>query len=454
MQDRKISFPNEIHNLIINEIGFEYYAVLTTNQLYTPCPTADTKIYPLKALSAYRLVSHLFSFLATPFMFSTIILTYHKTRHHAQRRKIHSERLRGLLHILNDNDNFFSSTVRTLDYYYEWERFGNLDDGAIFYKILSQLPRIQNFSFGPSIADSRIKYPEIAQDFTSAIRNLCRSPFLTILGLRNIKHFPITIITACPNLRVLRLQRMTDLSHDSMSSPQDDDLLYLDSLEIDDESTRALLKSDIPPLSECLSRLKRLRLLRVGFKVCGTRATMVKKWAQTLTHLDICYILDPFPVADNEELIDLARLPALRSLKVHFILVTSEVSLPTYLHHFFNLPSAPTGIKAMEISIFWQFPSGYGGQRPKDIFFPEAGWSKLDQILASEKYPSLEQVVFDFRIRKANIKSSPIPKNGPLMHSMIDTLFPVVKASKRVRYSLRFTKRHTRYLWLDGLDVI
>ncbi|KAF8798619.1 hypothetical protein BYT27DRAFT_7203203, partial [Phlegmacium glaucopus] len=393
-----------------------YYAVLTTNEIYTPSPTADTKISPLKALSAYCLVSHLFSFLATLFMFSTIVLTYHKTRHQAQRHKIHSKRLRGLLHILNNNNNFFSST-----------QFGNLDDGAIFYKVLSQLPRIQNFSFGPSIADSRIKYPEIAQDFISAIQNLCRSPFLTALKLRTIKHFPITIITTCPNLQVLHLQRMKNLSHDSMSSPQDDDLLYLDYLEIDDNSTRALLKSDIPPLSECLSRLKRLRLLRVGFKVCGTRATMVKKWAQTLTHLDICYILDTFPVADNEELINLARLPALRSLKVHFVLVTSAVSLPTYLHHFFNLPSAPTGIKAMEISISWQFHSGYGGQCSKDIFLPEAGRSTLvNQISASEKYPSLEQVDFDFRIKKAGIKCS--PRNGPLMHS-------VVKASKRVRYS-------------------
>ena len=190
----KICFPNEIHNLIINEIGFDY-------QLY---PRAAETLLALKTLSACRLVSHDICLLATPFMFSTILLAYKKRHYNGD---LHCKRPRSLLRILNNNDNFFSSTVRKVVYHYKKENLGNSEDGTIFSMVLGQLPRIQKFSF-ESVRE--IQFSSIAPEFISAIRNLCRSPLLTTLGLRFIQDFPVTIITGCPNLRALRLQ-LTEL---------------------------------------------------------------------------------------------------------------------------------------------------------------------------------------------------------------------------------------------------
>ena len=46
---------------------------------------------------------------------------------------------------------------------------------------------------------------EIPEDLASAIQALCRSPSLTTLYLDNFTKFSFTAITACPNLRYLRL---------------------------------------------------------------------------------------------------------------------------------------------------------------------------------------------------------------------------------------------------------
>ena len=149
--------------------------------------TVTTK--PQAALACCRLASHLLCSLATAPFFHLYwrILVDRATK------------LNEILSIHN-----IAVSVRTLAlHFYNFPTLRNYTCGTLMSAILHHLPHIQNFTLNVHAAGF---YNSIPEDFASAIQALWRSPNLTTLYLENTEGFPFMEITACPNLRRLRLQ--------------------------------------------------------------------------------------------------------------------------------------------------------------------------------------------------------------------------------------------------------
>ena len=177
--------PNEIIAIIINQL-----------------PSDEER--KLAALASCRLASHVLCSLATPLFFSSIHLKVNFLER-ADAIAIFQQRADKLDQILNIHD--IAASVQTLRLKCFPENLENETNGNLVFEILHRLPRLQKFCL-----EIRGKPPEFFS-FTgrvaSAIEALCRSPNLTTLDLCGVTHFPIAAIIACPNLRCLRLHRIT-----------------------------------------------------------------------------------------------------------------------------------------------------------------------------------------------------------------------------------------------------
>jgi hypothetical protein len=186
------ALPNEILTIIIGEV-----ALLDRN---------------LATLASCRLVSHIFCSLATPFFFSTMqpILA---TPDGTYKKAVFRNQATKMAQILTIRD--IASSVQTLKLELPYDRNQNVlkdsRNGTLIYRILSRLPHIRHFVF-----EGWLDFSAITRNCRSAIRALCRSPNLVSLDLHRIKRFPITFITACPNLRHLRLSHITFSVNDSL----------------------------------------------------------------------------------------------------------------------------------------------------------------------------------------------------------------------------------------------
>jgi hypothetical protein len=189
-------FPNEILTIIIDEV-----ALLDNDR-------------NLATLASCRLVSHVFCSLATPFFFSTMQLilaapdgTYQKAVFRNQATK--------MAKILTIRD--IADSVQTLKLKLPYDRNQSVlkdsRNGTLIYGILSRLPHIRHFVLHQY--EGRLDFSAITRNCRLAIRALCKSPNLVSLDLDGIRHFPITFITACPNLRHLRLSDITFSVNDS-----------------------------------------------------------------------------------------------------------------------------------------------------------------------------------------------------------------------------------------------
>ena len=102
------------------------------------------------------------------------------------------------------------------------------------------------------------------------------------------------------------------------------------------------------------------------------------------------YNAEPEYVLDNVPF-DLSRFPALRHLKVQRqSLYRDKLSPVRFLTPWLSISSSSSGIEVLEIGIMWHTIKDEHG---KDLFASDAGWSTLDQLLASQTFGSLKKVV-------------------------------------------------------------
>jgi hypothetical protein len=187
-----VPFPNEILTIIIDEV-----ALLDNDR-------------NLATLASCRLVSHLFCSLATPFFFSTMQprLGVSDGDSYIYRKAAFRNQAIKMAQILTMRD--IADSVQTLKLKLPYAKNQSVlkdsRNGTLIYEILSRLPYIRHFvlhQYGGGL-----DFSAITGDCGSAIRALCRSPNLVSLDLDGIRHFPITFIAACPNLRHLRLSHI------------------------------------------------------------------------------------------------------------------------------------------------------------------------------------------------------------------------------------------------------
>ena len=174
--------PNELLSAIINKIAAE------NNQA---------------ALASCRLTSHVLCSLATPLFFSSLELSYVWSYRDDSDPM---DRGRKLLKLLSIPD--IAALVHTFTLCCQQQILQNLKAGPLISEILYRLQHIRNLTFKfrwISLSSSFSSFSSFPSDLSSAIEALCKSPNLTTLDLSDISHFPLRFITACPNLRCLRL---------------------------------------------------------------------------------------------------------------------------------------------------------------------------------------------------------------------------------------------------------
>ena len=254
----EIQLPNELLEIIINELALDTEDSITRT-----------------ALASCRLASHVLHSVATPLLFSSIELTQKNSDYVLITNEIAIFKERAIkLNQLLANRSIAASThtltLRCKNTFLEASTIG-----ILIASIINRLPHIRNFIWDSD--GTFLSFASITRNISSAIRTLCKSPNLTTLTLRGIQSFPISAITACPNLRCLRLSdtetdvnsfsfpifilitnfifQLNDVnSMDQTSSPQPS---YLDSLEIDEYSISSLGKQ---PFAKYFSRIKHLQL--------------------------------------------------------------------------------------------------------------------------------------------------------------------------------------------------
>ena len=111
-----------------------------------------------------------------------------------------TKRARELIQLLSNHD--VAASVHTLIL----RRILQYSQSTLFCKIVNCLPRIRNFTLDCSRETHRLQTFSMPKKVFLAIQALCTSPNLTTLDLSHIGSLPITFITACPNLRCLRLE--------------------------------------------------------------------------------------------------------------------------------------------------------------------------------------------------------------------------------------------------------
>jgi hypothetical protein len=174
-----VQLPNEVLSIIINELGSD----------------RENKHSTQAALASCRLASHVLWSLTTPLFFSSMELGGENN----------IRRARNLIQLLSIDDIAASVHTFTLC----CELLGKSETATLIPRILSRLQHIQTFTLDLQFSSVHL----------SVIQALCKSPNLTTLNLDRILSFPITFILACPNLRCLRLSRVSLHVNSICSSP-------------------------------------------------------------------------------------------------------------------------------------------------------------------------------------------------------------------------------------------
>ena len=151
---------------------------------------------------------------------------------------------------------------------------------------------------------------------------------------------------------------------------------------------------------------------------------------------------------------DLGRLPALRHLKVQQLSygdnlallhsVTQLLSLSSSLSSSFN------GIEVLEIGFTWRRIEVEHG---KDLFFSDAGWPTLDQLLTSQMFVSLRRIILRLDIefskrrsqRKRNDSRQHILELERNLAFYVNDLFPLFRADTQRTLESQITCRYSDY---------
>jgi hypothetical protein len=120
--------------------------------------------------------------------------------------------------------------------------------------------------------------------------------------------------------------------------------------------------------------------------------------------------------------LDLGRLPVLRHFK--FREQSSPENNVTVLHFLTQLLSTSTsssGIETLEVDIHVRCG--------KDLFLSDAGWSRLDNLVTSEKFVSLRKVVLSLALEIEEKENLEFERNLTLPY--VNALFPMFRATQR-----------------------
>jgi hypothetical protein len=178
-----IRLPNELLSAIINSIAAEYN---DTTQA---------------ALASCRLASHVLCSLATPLFFSSLEWASHWGPCYTVVSFL--DQGRRLVKLLSIHD--IAALVHTFTLRCGRETFQISKAGPLICEILHRLRHLRNFTFKFRSTTLAFPFDSFQSNISSALEALCKSPNLTTLDLSNIMCFPLRFITACPNLRCLRL---------------------------------------------------------------------------------------------------------------------------------------------------------------------------------------------------------------------------------------------------------
>lgn len=193
---RALHLPNEILMIIISELTSD------GNNSDTSHSTLNKKT--LAALASCRLASSTLYLVATPRIFSSILLADTTPRKRPDRQKVFVERATKFNEILTTTSIYnIAASVHTLTLSCIYpDTLNNSINCTLMSVILHRLSHIQKFAL--ESPEFLVFFSSIPGDFASAIQAMCRSPNFTALSLNGVLYFPLT---ACPNLRCLRLQR-------------------------------------------------------------------------------------------------------------------------------------------------------------------------------------------------------------------------------------------------------
>jgi hypothetical protein len=278
--------PNELLLIIINNLAAD---------------TEDNDHIALAALASCRLASHFLCSLVTPLLFSSIELVdpsavgWHRDPVIFKDRVTKSNQFltRTTTHCHDIAASPHTLTLRCRDQ--------DSITGTRISEILHRLPHIQHFTW------KRIDVSPFITEFSSAIQTLCKSPNITTLDFGSIKNFPITVITACPNLRCLRLSCISFCVNSIFSvfsvianlifqfdnmNPMDETSsthpFYLDSLQIDEFSLHSLGAISHQSFAKHFSQIKNLQLKNIVHEALFEWDIMLLS-SQSLTTLDLSW---------------------------------------------------------------------------------------------------------------------------------------------------------------------
>ena len=224
---------------------------------------------------------------------------------------------------------------------------------------------------------------------------------------------------------------------------------YLDSLEIYATDPFALA------LSKSFSRIRNLRFKRLF--ALKSEWDIILLASQTLTTLDLTshseckfrldiasqlwYTHDKI-LPDEARVLydwlkdfpfDLGRLPALRHLKIQLqILPEHNFLMFSFLNSLLSIDSSsssPSGIETLDLEIIWH--SLDSEDEITDLFASggEWRWDTLDNVLTSEMFPCLREVVLDFGLKVHDWDHNSGYDNLAL--SYVNDLFPMLRRGDR-----------------------
>ena len=133
--------------------------------------------------------------------------------------------------------------------------------------------------------------------------------------------------------------------------------------------------------------------------------------------------------------LDLGRLPALRHFKFQEESSSeNNVILLDFLNQLLSTSTSSSGIETLEVDIAYDYyhPSNYYDVHVgcgKDLFLSDAGWSRLDNLVTSEKFVSLRKVVLSLALKILKGENLELKRNFTLPY--VNALFPMFRATQR-----------------------
>jgi len=106
-----------------------------------------------------------------------------------------------------------------------------------------------------------------------------------------------------------------------------------------------------------------------------------------------------------------------------------NVTLLDFLNQLLSTSASSSGIETLEVDIAYNYVYVGCG---KDLFLSDAGWSRLDNLVTSEKFVSLRKVVLSLAL---DIVMEPgtwtVESERNLTLPYVNALFPMFRATQR-----------------------